>query len=184
MAQKNATNTPMFSYAEVINIICRIAPNATARDIRNAIEAETQTARDNAPQSETRETAPTPSTATNPSPANKKTAPAKKQPKKKADLAGAYAKIQAYATYNGKKQIDIYEEAFSNTETGECDAFVVLTRAEGVSDRKWNAISLSLRKAIEALSGERDELGDISFDADVWAKAMKAAQKSAKKAAK
>lgn len=146
MAQKNATNTPMFSYAEVINIICRIAPNATARDIRNAIEAETQTAHDNAPQSETRETAPTASTATEPSHTNN-TAPAKKQPKKKAtkaELASAYTKLWAYALHNGQQQL-FFEEG---------DAEIDVHFAPELSERKRSAISLSLRKAIETLGGQ------------------------------
>ena len=133
-----------FTLAQVINICVKVAPNATITDVLNAINAET--AQGNAPQSETRETAPTASTATEPSHTNN-TAPAKKQPKKKAtkaELASAYTKLWAYALHNGQQQL-FFEEG---------DAEIDVHFAPELSERKRNAISLSLRKAIETLGGQ------------------------------
>lgn len=93
------------------------------------------------------------------------------------DLALAYAKIQAYATYNGVKQLNIYEDV-SPTDP-DCE-YAWIERVDGVSDRKWNAIGLSLRSAMNMLGGEH-WLNDNGRQIVIPIKAYRAAKRAFKK---
>lgn len=170
-----------FTLTQVINICVKVAPNATIAEVLNAINAET--ACDNAPQSQTRETAPTAPTAENDpnlAPAivepERNDAPQPKKPTK-AELAAAYNRIQAYATHNGKGQLNIEKDMDEETESY---TRLIVSPCASVSERKWNAISLSIRKAIETLGGYRMSDGMLAINASAWAKAKKAAKKAAK----
>lgn len=147
------TTNNTFSLAQVISICVKVAPSATLADVINAINAETACDKTRESQTATRkEPQTTPSAPVNnnpaPAPASK---PTKKQPTKK-QLADAYAKIQAYAKHNGVENYRIED----NNE-GNCHGAdeYWLTRDARCSDRKWAAISLSLRNAIETLNGGR-----------------------------
>lgn len=166
-----------FTLAQVISIAQKVAPNATIAELMNAINAET--ACNNAPQSETAKV-DEPQTPKEESREIVKPAYNENKPKKptKKQLADAYAKIQAYKEHNGVENYRIEDDSIDNCHTGEYWLF----RSSDISDRKWGAISLSLRKAIETLGG--NSLYDGKGGFAIPTKAYRSAYRAYKKAAK
>lgn len=175
-----------FTLAQVISIAQKVAPNATIAELMNAINAET--ACNNAPQSETPKVdepqTPKEESRESVQPARKENKPKKPS---QAELASAYAKIQAYAMHNGVENFTIEDDGYAYFDEEDNGVEVPSTtydlwRCDRTSDRKWGAICLSLRKSIETLGGEFSGEHHIYVPAASYEAALRAYKKQQRKA--